>query len=284
MVHGDDDSLIQVVTNLLSNAIKFSPQGERVTASIQPERRGRDGGRGPGAGRSGSVPQRGFSTKFAQADGSDSGEGRHRAWARIVREIVERHAGAVSFRSELGAGTEFEVRLPRHVALPRGAAPTFADRAPRQRVLVCEDDALIAAIIAEQLRDAGFEALTVGTVRAALQAVESEALDAALVDLKLPDGDGLDLIREIRTLPKGRALPVVVVSANAEMGRREERAAKLDVADWVEKPVDVARLARLLRQRVTPAGRPRAPCRGRLGSLQRGVGRAIALRRRRRGR
>lgn len=258
MVHGDEDRLVQVVTNLLSNAIKFSPQGERVTASIQAEGEAvtvivKD--RGPG------IPEafrpRLF-TKFAQADGSDSRrKGGTGLGLAIVREIVERHAGAVSFRTELGVGTAFEVRLPRHVALARGAAPTFADHSPRQKVLVCEDDALIAAIIAEQLREAGFEALTVGTVRAALQAVDSEEVDAALVDLNLPDGDGLDLIREIRALPKGSALPVVVVSASAEMGRRDERAAKLDVADWVEKPVDVARLARLLRRRVTSVGRPR---------------------------
>ena len=258
-VYGDHDRLTQVLTNLLSNAIKFSPQGERVTTSVSLSGETvvilvKDRGSG--------IPE-GFRdrlfTKFAQADGSDSRrKGGTGLGLAIVREIVERHAGAVSFRTELGKGTEFEVRLPRYVSLPRGVAPALAEPAVKPRILVCEDDALMAAILAEQLRDSDFEPLTVGTVRAAILAVESEDLAAVLVDLNLPDGDGLALIRDIRATARGARTPIVVVSARATAGRIDKRSAGLDVADWIEKPVDTGRLAGLLRRRINEAAnRPR---------------------------
>lgn len=258
MVYGDEDRLIQVVTNLLSNAVKFSPAGERVTVSIGSDRTVamivvKD--RGPG------IPEAFRSrlfTKFAQADSSDSrAKGGTGLGLAIVREIVERHAGAVSFRSEIGVGAEFEVRLPCHVAPIREDKPAFIDRSRRQKILVCEDDALMAAIMAEQLREAHFETVTAGTARAALQAIEAGDVDGALVDLNLPDADGLELIRDIRATERGRQIPVVVLSANAAARKHDPRAASIDVSDWVDKPFDTARLARLMRQRISAAARPR---------------------------
>ncbi|QZO00794.1 hybrid sensor histidine kinase/response regulator [Chenggangzhangella methanolivorans] len=259
MVYGDHDRLTQVVTNLLSNAIKFSPRGGIVTVVVSALGEAvsvvvKD--RGPGIPES--FRPRLF-TKFAQADGSDSRrKGGTGLGLAICREIVERHAGALSYRTAIGEGTEFEVQLPRHVTRGRAAAPAFAELPPKAKVLVCEDDALIAAILAEQMRDAGYEALTAGTVRAALQAVEQEEIVAVLVDLNLPDGDGISLIRDLRATEKGRELPVFVISADADRARSDVRANGLDVAAWMRKPVDTSRLAKLLLQRVGPqTNRPR---------------------------
>ncbi|PZQ15774.1 MAG: hypothetical protein DI565_07970 [Ancylobacter novellus] len=258
-VYGDQDRLIQVVTNLLSNAIKFSPRGGLVTVSAFAAGEAvsivvKD--RGPG------IPEAFRSqvfTKFAQADGSDSRrKGGTGLGLAICREIVERHAGALTYRTAVGEGTEFEVQLPRHVTRRPPLASTSAPVAPRPKVLICEDDALIAAILAEQMRDAGFESVTAGTVRAALKAVQADDFVAALVDLNLPDGDGLGLIRDLRRTPKGASLPVVVVSADADTTRHAPGADRLDVAAWMRKPVDASRLAAIVLQRArAPANRPR---------------------------
>lgn len=259
MVYGDQDRLMQVVTNLLSNAVKFSPRqgvvtvavtafGEAVSITVKD--------RGPGIPES--FRSRLFS-KFAQADGSDSRrKGGTGLGLAICREIVERHAGAISYRTAIGEGTEFEVQLPRHIIRDRGAPPAFAELPPKAKVLICEDDALIAAILAEQMRDAGYEAVTAGTVRSALQIVAAEEIVAVLVDLNLPDGDGIGLIRDLRATAKGKDIPVVVVSADADRMKGEPRAAGLDIAAWMRKPVDTGRLAKLLLQRVSPQpSRPR---------------------------
>ncbi len=259
MVHGDEDRLAQVMTNLLSNAVKFSPRDGVVTVRVSVEGeavaiRVAD----TGAGVPESFRARMF-TKFAQADGSDSRrKGGTGLGLAIVREIVERHAGAVSYRTELGQGTEFEVRLPRHVVREKGIAALAAlGRPPEPKILVCEDDALMAAILAEQMRDAGFEPQTAGTVKAALKLVEAHSFDAVLLDLHLPDGHGLGFVQDLRSRANGRDVPVIVVSASAERTRIDDRAEGLDVAAWVEKPVDAMRLTRIIRQNIAqPASRP----------------------------
>ncbi|WP_020179194.1 ATP-binding protein [Methylopila sp. M107] len=253
MVYGDDDRLTQVITNLLSNAVKFSPRDAPVTVSIEEAGEAvaiivKD--RGPG------IPEafrsRIFS-KFAQADGSDSRrKGGTGLGLAIVREIVERHAGAITYRTQIGQGTEFEVRLPRHQPRKPTAQPAAFEEPVRPKVLICEDDALMAAIFAEQMREAGFEALTAGTVRSALKLLETHDVDAVLVDLQLPDGDGLGFVQDLRATPKGAGLPVIVVSADAEQGRKDQRAPALDIAAWLEKPVDTVRLANIVRQKLGP--------------------------------
>jgi PAS domain S-box-containing protein len=244
LVRGDADRLNQVVTNLLSNAIKFSPAGETVSVGLKADGEIvvvtiRD--RGPGVPES--FRPRIF-TKFAQADGSDSRrKGGTGLGLAIAREIVERHAGAVSYRDAEGGGAEFEMRLSRHTVSERGVAVSFARPA---RVLVCEDDPLIATILAEQMRNAGFEARTAGGVQEALRIVAEDRIDAMLVDLRLPDGDGVSLIRTLRSRPASARIPIVVVSADAAAREADPQTAALDVADWLEKPVDTRRIAELL--------------------------------------
>lgn len=253
VVRGDADRLTQVVTNLISNAIKFSPRGETVMVRIDA-----DGGvarlrvqdRGPG------IPvafRPHVFSKFAQADGSDSRrKGGTGLGLAIVREIVERHAGSVRFQSEVGEGAEFQVRLPLVMEAPAAAAPA-AEPDRRPRILVCEDDAIIGTILCEQLADAGFRTVLAMTVKAALEAAFSE-VHAILVDLRLPDGNGVGLIRDLRAAPATAATPIIVVSAEANAGRRDARAAMLDVVAWLEKPIDVNRLSALLHDRLRPRG------------------------------
>ena len=79
---------------------------------------------------------------------------------------------------------------------------------------------------------------------------------ALVLDLVLPDKHGLALIRTLREAQSTRELPIIVVSAQAELGR--DQAGALDVIDWMEKPVDVVRLRRAVSAALarTPAPRP----------------------------
>ncbi|MFD1333079.1 ATP-binding protein, partial [Methylopila musalis] len=256
VVFGDQDRLTQVVTNLVSNAIKFSPAGGAVIVAVGADGetaaiRVRDSGPG--------VPEaflpRMF-TKFAQADGSDSRrKGGTGLGLAIVKEIVERHAGAIRYRENGGA--EFEVRLPR-VGRAADEAPAETAAAPRSRprVLICEDDPFTATLLGELLKDAGFDSLAVRSVREAREAAFKPDIEALLVDLNLPDGDEITLIHDIQASARSRDLPVVVVSASAAQGRADARAANLKVTEWLEKPIDPARLASVLKQSLA-AARPK---------------------------
>jgi PAS domain S-box-containing protein len=241
MVRADVDRLVQVGANLISNALKFSKTGDRVEVSVQ--RRGRLArlsviDHGPG------IPDEfraRIFTKFAQADSSDTRQkGGTGLGLVIAKEIVDRHGGRLWFESEPGRGARF------HVDLPLADAPEAIvgdDSGPR--LLVCEDDADVAEVLRQTLRRDGFAVDVVGTVADALAALSiSNPYRALLLDLVLPDGDGLGLIQALRVKPSTRELPIVVVSAEAERGREALGGVALNVVDWMEKPVDVARLRR----------------------------------------
>ena len=249
-VRGDADRLIQVVTNLLSNAAKFSPRGGEVTVTIHPEARiARLSVADQGPGVPEAFRSRIF-TKFAQADSSDTrAKGGTGLGLAIAREIAERHGGRLWFESTEGEGATFHLDLPLAVETPAATGEAA-------RVLIVEDDADAAAVLKEMLEAEGIGADWVETAEAALSAVRGRQYAAALVDLGLPDRDGISLIRAMRALEEAGELPVVVVSGDVARGRRRGRA--LEVMDWLDKPIDEARLRACVSaiRRRTDAERP----------------------------
>ena len=234
-VRGDADRLIQVVTNLLSNASKFSPAGGVVKVTVDRETRlARLSVVDQGSGIPESFRSRIFS-KFAQADGSDTrAKGGTGLGLAIAREIAERHGGRLWFESAEGEGATF------HLDLPLADVPMASADDDGPRLLIVEDDPDAADILREMLERDGFAADIAGSTRDALIAIQMRTYDACLVDLHLPDADGISLIREIRANPLTRSMPVVVVSGDAALGKARGRL--LEVLDWLDKPVDQSRL------------------------------------------
>lgn len=233
-IRGDSDRLIQVVTNLLSNALKFSPRGE-VKVAVDPETRiARLSVVDQGPGIPNAFRARIFS-KFAQADGSDTrAKGGTGLGLAIAREIAERHGGRLWFESAEGHGATFHLDLP----LADETRTSVITDGPR--LLIVEDDADAAEILREMLERDGFAADVAPTGREALSAARTGVYAALLVDLQLPDADGIGLIRALRAKPETRDLPVVVVSADIARGLARGRS--LEVVDWLEKPFDQDRL------------------------------------------
>ena len=128
----------------------------------------------------------------------------------------------------------------------------MADRgAAGRRVLACDDELKILRALKLVLRPEGFEVLTAASIEEALDVVALSGVDAAIVDLVLPDGSGIDLCRRLR---EWSSMPIIVLSA---VGQQEEkvRALRAGADDYVTKPFDpqelVARLEAVLR-RVSP--------------------------------
>ena len=251
-VPADADRLAQVVGNLLSNAIKFSPRGEDVIVCIsERDETIRITVRDHGPGIPDEFKPHVFE-KFAQADSGDKRQkGGTGLGLSIVDEIVKRLSGEVGFESEVGGGTLFFVELPRWRADDEAASGLS--------VLLCEDDADVAGWLAARLTKSGFRVDVVPSMREALQRADGGVHAAVLVDFKLPDGDGIGLIQQLRGRPGYRDTPVVVVAAHSARGVDDARAAALDVLDWRDKPVDFERLLRALNQPMTAdaGGRPR---------------------------
>lgn len=249
-VNADPDRLAQVITNLLSNAIKFSPPGEEVLVAVE-----KDGDvvrmsvRDHGPGIPADFKPHIFE-KFAQADATNSRQkGGTGLGLSIVKQIVERLGGDVGFDEAPGGGTIFRVELPAwdHAA---GREIDLEAEPGAARLLLCEDDRETAIAMRERLRQAGFAADFAYTAAAAVMRAEETHYFAILVDLRLPDGDGIGLILRLRAQAQYRDTPIIVISGDSSRGRDDARSSRLNVLDWLNKPVDFEHLVRTLRMSI----------------------------------
>jgi signal transduction histidine kinase/DNA-binding response OmpR family regulator len=245
-VRVDPDRMTQVVINLLSNAVKFSPRGGEVVVGIENEgTTTRITVRDHGTGIPEEYRDRVFE-KFVQVDATDARQkGGTGLGLSIVKQIVLRLGGEVGVDPALGGGSIFHVELPcwDHIEL---LETERLGRAGNARILLCEDDPDAAAVLAERLGKAGFVTDIAGTAVEAVKGAAHRDYAAILVDLQLPDSDGISLIKNLRAQPRYHNTPIVVVSADPKRGRDDQRSSTLNVLDWLEKPVDTERLLKVL--------------------------------------
>jgi two-component system KDP operon response regulator KdpE len=124
------------------------------------------------------------------------------------------------------------------------------------KVLVCDDEPHIVRALKIVLREAGFEALPAETAAEALQVATLRTPDAAILDLVLPDGDGVEVCRAIREWSE---MPILVLSAVGDEDHKV-RALEAGADDYVTKPFSprelVARLRAVIRRAVPAPGEP----------------------------
>ena len=119
------------------------------------------------------------------------------------------------------------------------------------RLLLVDDDQRLASMLGEYLGSHGFEVELAATLAAGRQRLTQAPFDALLLDLMLPDGDGLDLTRELRAQPRTRRLPLLMLTAR---GEPTDRVVGLEIGadDYLPKPFEprelLARVKALLRR------------------------------------
>jgi DNA-binding response OmpR family regulator len=265
MANIDSDRTIQVLTNLISNAAKFSPRGSAVELSVvRLEGKIRVSVEDHGPGISEEFSSRIFQ-KFAQADSSDTRQkGGTGLGLSISKAIVERFGGELGFETEIGKGTTFYFDLPEwHSYLGLSTSGKLPDleaisigRQPH--ILICEDDPDVAKLLSLMLAQGGFTSDIAHSVAEAKERLEATSYDAMTLDLMLPDEDGLSLIRELREQTATHNLPIVVVSAKAQLGKSELNGNAVAVIDWIDKPIDQDQLLMSVRRATHHwEGRPR---------------------------
>jgi len=121
------------------------------------------------------------------------------------------------------------------------------------RVLILEDDASLSAIVQEVLEERGHEVGVVGSLAAARERLAAVDFDVALLDLQLPDGSGLDILKEITR--DGPSIEAIVLTGHADL-RTAVEAMKLGAYDYLSKPSDTDELV-LLVERAAEKGRLR---------------------------
>ncbi|WP_237758970.1 MHYT domain-containing protein [Legionella birminghamensis] len=243
IVEVDPDRLMQVMANLLSNAIKFSPTGGEVTVSMKQQGNQvrvivTDSGSG--------IPlefQSRIFQQFSQADSSSTrGKGGTGLGLSISKAIIEKMGGQINFSSQPGVGSQFYFDLNNvSVQKPLPEIPKIGLQ-NADRFLICEDDPDQAKFLGLLMESAGYAVDIVESVAQAKKCLSTTQYKAILLDLILPDQDGISFIRELRNSEKTRELPVIVLSVIAETGHSMINGDAISVVDWLDKPINFDKL------------------------------------------
>ncbi|MHA3793387.1 PAS domain-containing hybrid sensor histidine kinase/response regulator [Sphingomonas sp. YL-JM2C] len=225
-VRGDPARLQQLLSNLISNAIKFTETGS-VSISLSPTRSDgdtdwwmiivRDSGRGIGQEALGRIFSRGEQVDAARM----RLQGRTGLGLAISQQLAEAMGGSIAASSDPGKGTTFSVELPFKRA-DAAAAEAMAGKATGpMRILLAEDNPINRRLMAGLLAREGHDVVAVEDGRKALGAVATQPFDLVLMDMQMPELDGIEATRAIRALdPPASDTPILAISADSMPERR----------------------------------------------------------------
>ena len=259
-MHSDSTKLRQILLNLLSNAAKFTENG---TIGLQVVR-----------GMDDDVPWVEFAVSddgvgmtpeqlasvfeaFAQADKTTQRDyGGTGLGLAISRRFCQLLGGEVSVTSELGAGSEFRVRLPAHAPEPSESAEVSAQAAAvgeteivegetgGATVLVIDDDPAARDLLRRYLSKDGCRVVTTGSAREGLDLARELGPDIITLDVRMPDMDGWQVLSELKADAQLARIPVILVTILED----RNLGFALGAAEYVTKPVSRERIREILRR------------------------------------
>lgn len=253
-VLGDRKRLVQVLTNLLVNAAKYTPDGGRITITIDADdsvvkTTVDDTGIGIDAALLGSV----FNLFVQQEQSLDRAHGGLGIGLALAKSLVTMHGGAISASSAgRGKGSSFMVSLPRAqpptiAQIDSPTMPTEGDIPARLTLMVVDDNADAAQTLGILLETEGYEVEVATDSRVALEHATRRPADVFILDIGMPELDGYELAKRIRSL-QGAHPPLLVALTGYGSEADQERARSAGFDYHFTKPVDAAALSKLLRQ------------------------------------
>ncbi len=259
-LRGDALRLSQVLVNLLSNAVKFTSRGSIVLRCDVMTREGNEltvrfAVHDTGVGIAPDALDRLFSP-FEQADGSTTRRfGGTGLGLSIARELAQLMGGAVGVESEPGRGSIFwftarllaaqadAAPLSSHDVAPAGrtAEHLLAQRHGGARVLLADDNRINQELATELLRLVDLQVDVADNGRVAYEMADEGGYDLILMDMQMPEMDGLESTRLIRSRPALDATPIVAMTASA-FGADRDACLAAGMNDHIGKPVNPATL------------------------------------------
>ncbi len=255
----DPEQFEKVVFNLLSNAFKFTPKNGQISISLHSENNDaiikvKDSGIGISIEH---LPR--LFDRFYQVEKSELQPGSGIGLA-LVKEITEQHGGVVQVKSEIDKGTEFSVSLPvikdyfpEESLIDRPSNIDFdayeelaethengrsdtnePDNSDRKTILAVDDNPDIRSYLREQLAG-DYNVLEAASGSEALKQIHETLPDVIISDIMMPDGDGFNLLKELRSNAETSFLPVILLTARAEA---EDKLEGLGIGadDYITKP------------------------------------------------
>ncbi|HEV2178619.1 MAG TPA: two-component regulator propeller domain-containing protein [Terriglobia bacterium] len=269
---GDPGRFHQIITNLVGNALKFTERGwvaVRVESDSVDE---------SGASLRVSVADTGIGIPqdkqqvifeaFSQADGSSTRKyGGTGLGLTISSQLVEMMGGNLSVESEPGKGSTFRFtarfglgKSARPAAFPSiapvAAGPVSEPSGHGVRVLLAEDNPVNQAFATRLLQKRGFSVTLAHNGQEALDILDRESFDLALMDVGMPVLDGFGAVAAIRQREQGTTehLPVIAMTAHAMTGDRE-RCLNAGMDSYIAKPVNAAELFEAIGMALSPRHR-----------------------------
>ncbi|NDY55323.1 response regulator [Desulfovibrio sulfodismutans] len=278
IVVGDPIRLRQVLINLVGNAVKFTDKGHVEVEvsldsdlSLHPDAPRlaftvRDTGIGIPAGKLDAIFE-----SFTQADPSPTRKYRGAGLGlSIFKELVTMMGGEIDVSSEEGKGSVFSFRVnlrpagertpPEAAGGDHGAA--WENALPPLTILLAEDNPVNQMFIRELLEQSGHSVIAAHTGLRAVKVLEKSRVDAVLMDIQMPEMDGMEATRIIRSATDGRIdpeVPIIALTAHAHKGDRETFL-QAGMDDYLPKPVGLPEISASLLRVLARKGRlPAAP-------------------------
>jgi signal transduction histidine kinase len=235
-VWADPDRFSQILINLVENAIKYTPEAGSITVRLIQE------GRrfisilvtdtGPGISRE-ALPKL-FDPFFRASHHAQSRIKGLGLGLSIVKELVELHGGAITVHSDEGKGTEFVLKVPLGHALNKPRRPLEINT---RCILVADDDPDMRQLLRDRLESEGFAVETARDGHEAMEAVRRGGIDGLILDIGMPEIDGVEVLRRVRETPS--TIPVVMITAESAQ-ERALSAMKAGAQAYLLKPFDGA--------------------------------------------
>jgi two-component system sensor histidine kinase RpfC len=275
-LHGDGAHLTQILLNLMHNAVKFT---ERGSVSLQVMLRSAPGAplrlcfsvRDTGIGIPPEDKERIFQA-FEQVDSGPTrrfgGTGLGTTIAKTLTQLLE---GQIGLEDNPGGGSHFWVEIP--MRLQGAAAMDESERGDKVvaiddpfvrhrarvrplRILIADDQQANRTVLCRILERAGHRVQQANDGEQALDQLEADNIDLAIVDMHMPRFTGLDVLRQLRYMQAGgRQTPVIVLSADATAQAAKD-AAEAGAPAFLTKPVVVSRLLETIADLISPSRIP----------------------------
>jgi len=262
-MQADPKRLKQILVNLLNNAVKFTPEKGRVSLDVQTDTRRsqmRFSVTDTGIGIASDDLEKLFKP-FVQLDSSLSrqyeGSG---LGLMLVQKLVEMHGGEVHVESAVGSGSSFTVVLPWKQNADLNNAESFIVEVEEEskpssrptllsgtgaRILLAEDNEFNVMVIRDYLEAYGYQVFIAQHGAEAIAMANEIAPALILMDVQMPEMDGLESIRRLRATPGFDTVPIIALTAFA-MSDDRERCLAAGANEYLSKPVKLRMLRKFI--------------------------------------
>jgi signal transduction histidine kinase/DNA-binding NarL/FixJ family response regulator len=241
-IKGDPNRLSQILSNLLSNALKFTEEGEVSLAIKNTSTRSiiivvKDTGIGINKEQ-----QKKLFERYSQADVSISRKyGGTGLGLSIIKQLTELMGGNVKLISDSGKGTCFIIKIPYETVLKKDfekVKQITKAYITNLNILVVEDNKINQEIVSKILEKYNHDITIASSGSKAIKAIEKEDYNLILMDMNLPDMNGISVTRAIRGMgPEYQIIPILALSADASEKKKAE-CLEAGMLDYILKPIN----------------------------------------------